>query len=206
MTSPRFEPEGGFTEMMTLLAGTFGTAAWSGVTFLAGIASKGAIDSYLRRKEEARKFVLDKRALFLEQQLSQFYWPIYLHLQKENLYWERLRERTQDSESAQSRLSIQIESGVILPSHKEAMAVIEGHLHLAGNPAVVEESLRYVRHVKLYEMLRSAGIKDDPVNHGEPYPAKFFPLIHQCVNALQSEYDTLIRQTLTPEHRKSPAQ
>ena len=79
--------------MMTLWASSFGTAAWSGVTFLAGIASKGVIDSYLRRKEEARKFVLDKRVRFLEQQLSQFYWPIYLHLQKENLDWERLRER-----------------------------------------------------------------------------------------------------------------
>jgi hypothetical protein len=107
--------------MITLLAGSFGPVAWSGVTFLAGIASKGAIDSYLRRKEEVRKFVLDKRVRFLEQQLSQFYWPIYLHLQKENLYWERLRERTQDPESSQSKLSIQIESGVILPSHKEAM-------------------------------------------------------------------------------------
>ncbi|HEX4427426.1 MAG TPA: hypothetical protein VH079_18640 [Terriglobales bacterium] len=68
------------------------------------------------------------------------------------------------------------------------MAVIEANLHLAGNSAVIEESLRYVRHVKLYEMLRAAGIKDDPVNHGEPYPVNFFPLIDQRVNALQSEY------------------
>lgn len=67
------------------------------MTFLAGIASKGALDSYLRQREEARKFVLDRRVRFLEQQLSQFYWPLYLHLQKENLYWERLRERTPGS-------------------------------------------------------------------------------------------------------------
>jgi hypothetical protein len=79
------------------------------------------------------------------------------------------------------------------------MAVIEANLHLAGNSTVVDESLRYVRHVKLYEMLRAAGIKDDPVNHGVRYPAKFFPLTHQRVNALQFEYDNLIRQALTPE-------
>jgi hypothetical protein len=185
--------------MITLLTDSFGALAWSGVTFLAGIASKGAIDSYLRRKEEAHKFVLDKRVRFLEQQLSQFYWPMYLHLQKDNLYWERLMERNQDPESSQSRLSLQIESGVILPGHKEAMAVIEANLHLAGDSTVVQESLRYVRHVKLYEMLRAAGIKDDPVTHGEPYPRDYFPLIQQRVNALQSEYDNLIRQTLTPK-------
>jgi hypothetical protein len=185
--------------MITLLTDSFGALAWSGVTFLAGIASKGAIDSYLRRKEEAHKFVLDKRVQFLEQQLSQFYWPMYLHLQKDNLYWERLMERNQDPESSQSRLSLQIESGVILPGHKQAMAVIEANLHLAGDSTVVQESLRYVRHVKLYEMLRAAGIKDDPVTHGEPYPRDYFPLIQQRVNALQSEYDNLIRQTLTPK-------
>jgi hypothetical protein len=189
----------GCQKMITLLTDSFGALAWSGVTFLAGIASKGAIDSYLRRKEEAHKFVLDKRVRFLEQQLSQFYWPMYLHLQKDNLYWERLMERNQDPESSQSRLSLQIESGVILPGHKEAMAVIEANLHLAGDSTVVQESLRYVRHVKLYEMLRAAGIKDDPVTHGEPYPRDYFPLIQQRVNALQSEYDNLIRQTLTPK-------
>jgi hypothetical protein len=192
--------------MVTLSADSFGPIAWSGVTFLAGIASKGAIDSYLRRKEEAHKFALDKRARFLEQQLSQFYWPMYLHLQKDNLYWEGLRERNQDPESPQSRLSLQIESGAILPGHKEAMAVIETNLHLAGDFTVVEQSLRYVRHVKLFEMLRAAGLKDDPVNHGEPYPREFFPLIQRRVNALQAEYNTLIRLTLAPQRgaRSSP--
>jgi hypothetical protein len=202
----RCEPEGEFAENDYTIGKSSRHRRLERRYILSGHRSKGAIDSYLRRKEEARKFVLDKRVQFLEQQLSQFYWPIYLHLQKENLYWERLRERTQDPESSQSKLSIQIESGVILPSHKEAMAVIEANLHLAGNSSVVEESLRYVRHVKLYQMLRAAGIKDDPVNHGEPYPAKFFPLIHERVNALQFEYDSLIRQTLTPEHQKSSAQ
>jgi hypothetical protein len=79
------------------------------------------------------------------------------------------------------------------------MAVIEANLHLAGDSTVVQESLRYVRHVKLYEMLRAAGIKDDPVTHGEPYPRDYFPLIQERVNALQSEYDNLIRLTLTPK-------
>jgi len=185
--------------MITFFGNSFGPAAWSGLTFLAGVASKGAIDSYLRRKEEAQKFVLDKRVRFLEQQLSQFYWPLYLHLQKGELIWERLKERTQDPESPQSRLSLQIESGEILPNHKEALAVIEANLHLAGDSKVVEEVVGYVRHVKVYEMLRAAGIKDDPVNHGHPYPRGFPELIKQHVTALQSEYDKLIRQSFAPE-------
>ena len=163
--------------MIQMLSVTsFTTAVWGGATFVAGVATKSAIDSFLRRKEAAHKFVLDKRVQFLEQQLSQFYWPIYLHLQKDNLTWERLMERTQDPDTPQSKLSMRIEAGGILPSHKEALAVIEANLHLAGDQVIVDESIRYVRHAKLYEMLREAGIKDDPVNHGHGYPRDYFGL------------------------------
>jgi hypothetical protein len=184
-----------------LFSNSTASVIWGALTFLAGVASKGAVDSYLRRRDDVHKFLLDKRVQFLEEQLSQFYWPIYLHLQKDNLIWERLRERTQDPGSAQSRLSLQIESGVILPNHQEALAVIEGHLHLAGDASIVEASLRYVKHVKVYEMLRAAGIKDDPVNHGEPYPSDYFPLIDKRVNALQAEYDQLIFRLRPTENR-----
>jgi hypothetical protein len=187
--------------MNNLFSNTLGPAVWGGIAFLAGVASKGIIDSYLRRRDDVHKFLLDKRVQFLEEQLSKFYWPIYLHLQKDNLIWERLKERTQDQDSAQSRLSLQIESGVILPNHKEALAMIEEYLHLAGDASIVEASLRYVRHVKIYEMLRAAGIKDDPVNHGERYPADYFLLIEKRVNALQAEYDQLILRLRPPEHQ-----
>src|SRR5258708_30639185 len=106
--------------------------------------------------------------------------------------WERLRDREQDPESRGSRLSLQIESGVILPNRQDALKVIESNLHLAANAEVVSASLRYVRHVKVYEMLRAAGIKGDPVSFGEPYPNDFFPLIETNVNALHSQYDKLI--------------
>jgi hypothetical protein len=166
---------------------------WGGLTFVAGIVVKGWFDSFYRQKEDTQKFVLDKRVGFLEQQLSKFYWPIYLHLQKDNLIWERLKERDQDPESGASRLSRQIESGVILPNHQAALTVIEENLHLAGDKQVCDVTLRYVRHVKIYEMLRAAGVKGDPINYGEGYPTDYFPLIQERVTALQAEYNKLIQ-------------
>jgi hypothetical protein len=187
--------------MIVSMPNSFGPTAWGALTFLLGLASKGLIDSFLRRRDDAHKYLLDKRVQLLEQQLSHFYWPIYLHLQKDNLIWERLMERDQDPDSPQSRLSMQIESGVILPNHKEALAVIESNLHLAGDPKIVEASLRYVRHVKVYEMLRAAGIKEDPVSFGEPYPRDYFFVIEKRVDALQAEYDKLIVR-LNPDEGK----
>jgi hypothetical protein len=187
--------------MNTLISNHLTPYVWSGVTFLAGVACKGIVDSYLRRRDDLHKYLLDKRVKFLEEQLSQFYWPMYLHLEKDNLIWERVQERDQDPNSPQSRLSMQIESGVILPNHNDALAVIEAHLHLAGDADVVEASLRYVRHVKVYAMLRAAGIKEDPISHGEPYPRDYFPLINKRVHALQGEYDQLILRLLPSKNR-----
>jgi hypothetical protein len=190
------------TKMVILDPAQTVTATWSALTFLLGLASKGIVDSFLRRRDDAHKLLLDKRIQLLEQQLSQFYWPIYLHLQKDNLIWEKVQQRDQDPDSPRSRLSLKIEQEVILPNHKDALAVIEANLHLAGNAPIVEKSLRFVRHVKVYEMLRAAGIKDDPIAHGEPYPKDYFPAIEQQVNALQAEYDRLIVR-LRPADPKS---
>src|ERR1035437_7227142 len=98
--------------MNALLSNHLAPYLWSGFTFLAGVACKGIVDSYLRRRDDLRKFLLDKRVKFLEEQLSLLYWPMYLDLEKDNLIWERAQERNQDPDSPQSRLSIQIESGV----------------------------------------------------------------------------------------------
>jgi hypothetical protein len=167
-------------------------AAWGGLTFVAGILCKNFLDSYFNRQEEARKFALDKRTQLLDAQLSRFYWPLYLHLEKDNLMLERLIERDEDPESPQSRLSIEIEASFVLPSHEKAVEVIESNLHLAGDAATVEASLRYVRHVKVYGMLRAANVRNDPISHGQPYPKDIFRLIEKRVYALQAEYDRLI--------------
>jgi hypothetical protein len=179
-------------QLLIKIVHQYGPLVWSAATFVLGIASKGFVDDFLKRKQDAQKFSTEKKALFLEQQLSKFYWPIYLHLEKDNLIWERLKDRDQDPESPSSKLSRQIEADVILPNHRDAVVTIEAYLHLAGDIVIVENSLRYIRHVKVYEMLRSAGLKDDPISHNEPYPRDLFTMIKKRVFALQAEYDSLI--------------
>ncbi len=95
--------------LIQLNAASLEHIGWGGVTFALGVAVKSAFDSFFRRRDDERKFVLDKRVGFLEQQLSKFYWPIYLHLQKDNLLYEGLIGRDQDPDSGPSRLSKLIE-------------------------------------------------------------------------------------------------
>jgi hypothetical protein len=171
---------------------------WSGITFVLGIATKSAVDTYMQRRETARKFAVEKRTAFLEQQLSCFYWPLYLHLQKDNLLQERRINRDQDPTTSASRLSMYVESNCILPNHQEAARVIESNLHLAGSSHVINESLKYVRHVKVYEMLQDAGVHEDPIAHKSPYPSGFFDLIKERAIAVQAQYDALIQYSEAP--------
>ena len=167
-------------------------AAWGGLTFVAGILCKNLLDSYFNRQEQARKFVLDKRTQLLEQQLSRFYWPLYLRLQRDNLIEERRKERVQDDNDPKSILSLKIDAGVILPTHQDAVSVIENNLHLAGDQAIIDLVVLYVRHVMVYQMLRDAGLRDDPIKHGHGYPKDIFSIIEKRAHKLQAQYDSLI--------------
>ena len=82
--------------LIQLTAASLEHLGWGGVTFALGIAVKAGFDSYFRRRDDAQKFVMDKRVGFLEQQLSRFYWPIYLQLEKDNLVYDLLIERNED--------------------------------------------------------------------------------------------------------------
>jgi hypothetical protein len=174
---------------------------WSGITFALGIATKSAIDTYTQRHEAARKFSLDKKTAFLEQQLYQFYWPLYLLLEKDDLMYERITERDADPDSNASRLSICIESDFVLPNHQAVVKVIEENLHLARAHVVVAACVAYVRHVKVYEMLDAAGVKTDPINQGAPYPKNITDTVRQHCMKLQAEYDEMINQGAVPTAR-----
>jgi hypothetical protein len=175
-----------------LTAGLMEHLGWGGVTFALGVAVKSGFDSFFRRRDDARKFVMEKRAGFLEQQLSRFYWPIYLLLGRDDLMYGLQIEANEDPASPESRLSKAIESGAILPSHQAVLKVIEENIHLAGDKQVCDATLRYVNHVKVYEMLAAAGVKSLPISHGYEYPKEYYPLIKDRVMALQAEYDRLI--------------
>ncbi len=192
--------------LIQLDAATLEHIGWGGVTFALGVAVKAGFDSFFRRRDDAQKFVLEKRAGFLEQQLSKFYWPIYLQLQNDNLMYELLIQRDQDPTSPESVLSKKIESGAILPSHQAVLKVIEDNIHLAGDNHVCDATLRYVRHVKIYEMLRAAELKGDPINHGQEYPKEYFPLIKNRVTALQAEYDRLVQLIRLDKDSELPPQ
>jgi hypothetical protein len=131
---------------------------------------------------------------FVERQLSDFYWPIYLRLQKDNVVWRRILDRNQGDDALRQKVGVEIEKNFILSNHDEIVRIIESNIYLAkADEELLEPLLKYLKHIAVYKAMRAAGCYDkDPIHLQEPWPHDFFPVIEERTKALQSQYDKLL--------------
>ncbi|OUL34630.1 hypothetical protein BV372_13430 [Nostoc sp. T09] len=134
---------------------------------------------------------------FIERQISEFYWPIYLRLEKDNVMWKRIKSLSSEQNVLPEAVSVAIEKEFILKNHQEIVEIVESKIHLAENAAnskdLIHELLRYIKHVAVYKTIRS--VKElqrfNPVDMNEPFPEKLFPLIENNFRGLQNRYESL---------------
>lgn len=161
-----------------------------------GFMSKSLWQAYIDRKKDIEKSNRDKKISNLEAQLSDFYWPIYLRLQKDNVVWRKILDRESDDEDKR-KTGYEIEKSILLPNHEEIVRIIEGNIHRARPDKELESQLlQYLRHVSVYQSIRNAGIVDkDPIYFEEPWPGELFRLIEEKTHELQQDYDRLISES-----------
>lgn len=134
---------------------------------------------------------------FIERQISEFYWPIYLRLEKDNVMWKRIKSLSPEKNVIPEAASDVIEKEFILKNHQEIVGIIESKIHLSDNGTngkdLINELLTYIKHVAIYETIRS--IKElkriNPIELNEPFPEKLFPLIESNLRELQNRYKHL---------------
>jgi len=163
----------------------------SSILAIGGVIVKVVWDKLMARQEELARIRRDKKIQLLERQLSEFYWPIYIRLEKDNLIWEKVFSKDSGVDPAVQKT---LENSHILPNHQEVMDILGSKIHLARAKAPLSEALSaYIRHITVYQAIRQAGICDrDPLQFGEPYPTEIFELIETEKNRLQAEYDRLL--------------
>lgn len=169
-----------------------------------GVVIKTFFDNYVGQRKEIGTETWKIRASTLEKRLSEFYWPLYMCLQRDNLIWEKafaFRPGSDKPDWASNlaqkdglKFSRQIENDVLLPNHKVALDIIRSKMHIANADEELKMSLeRYVRHVDTYLCLRSAGItENDPIDVKEEYPQELLDAIEKRLLLYQREYDDLL--------------
>lgn len=134
---------------------------------------------------------------FIERQISEFYWPIYLRLEKDNMMWKRIKSLNAENNILPEAASEVIEKDFILKNHQEIVEIIESKIHLAetftNSKELRDELLKYIKHVAVYKTIRS--IKElqrfNPVDLNEPFPPNLYPLIESNFRELQKRYESL---------------
>lgn len=165
------------------------------ISTISGVVLKTAWSAWVDKKKSIELEVWKIRASELEKRLSQFYWPIYLRLQRDNVIWMRILERENTTNSERQKLAFQIEDGILLKNHAEIVKIIESSIHLAALDKDFEvQLLAYLRHIDIYQSIRIIGIKDkDPIDFEEPYPPGFFEAVEKRLLTFQNEYEELLR-------------
>jgi hypothetical protein len=165
------------------------SALLTALAAIAGFVAKSLWDIYWRRREQHETFIRQKRVDFLERQLSLFYWPLYLHLQKNNVIWEHLIHGRAVDDSIKRQVDEGLES-FFLPNHEMIVKIIESNVYLAQPESEFEDLLlRFIRHVTIYRTIRVVGATFDPVAVGEPFPTELFPAVERRLKLLQQEYN-----------------
>ena len=125
----------------------------------AGFAAKSVFDAWADKKKELELEAWKLKVATLQQRLPDFYWPLYLRLQRDNVVWRRILERSDDDDTKR-RIAREVEQGVTLPNHREAVSIIERGIHVAAiDPEFEAELLKYLRHVAVYTSARAAGLE-----------------------------------------------
>jgi hypothetical protein len=116
------------------------TALWSalgaGFGAAAGVVAKSLWDRYAGWQSEVPFEAWKLRSHQLERRLSEFYWPLYARLLRDDIVWKKVfyelrprhdRERPAWaqalSEDSRRKLSQEIEAKVLLPNHVDAASI-----------------------------------------------------------------------------------
>jgi len=114
------------------------------------VAAVTAGFNWLIERGKANLNVATERREYLRQELSDFYYPVYLRLQADDEYWRDKHiwnELGGSEKSLKDRFGEQFEKAVILPNHEAMVDIINKHLSYVRDDdlELQEQILLYIK-------------------------------------------------------------
>ncbi|MDJ0708088.1 MAG: hypothetical protein QNJ46_32850 [Leptolyngbyaceae cyanobacterium MO_188.B28] len=164
------------------------------ISATAGFLGKSAVDFFLSQQKEIVSLRLKTKAEHIASQLSEFYWPIYLRLSKDDIIWQQLLNKKDVKDSLLQKVSAEIIRKLVIPNHNEIVSIIERSIHLAQPDEQLKSMLlKYIKHVAIYEAISTTGEEMlFPSWLKEDWPESLLPEIERRTMVLQTEYDDLL--------------
>ncbi|RRB06841.1 hypothetical protein [Larkinella rosea] len=136
---------------------------------------------------------------FIDRQLSEFYYPILHHLQKDDAVWSMWNDNQFSDKNG--RLAKYIEQEVLLPNHESISKLLETKFNLVRNSSenidinsLNNQLLQYQRHIAVYRALRKTNDKRNTT--GLPgcncsFPNQLEKEINKRIASLESQRKSL---------------
>ena len=152
---------------------------------------KTALENALFQDKRERKLKA------LDAQLTEFYYPIYYRLQKDDAIWRLSPQLSKKEGALPTEANDIIERNYLLKNHQEIVNIIETKSHLIEPDKNLQEQIgEYIKHVAVYNTIRNVdSLKSlNPWDFGSQYPKNFKTLIESKINKLQAEHDKLLNE------------
>lgn len=151
-----------------------------------GFIGKSLWDVYSKNRENKIKFK--------EEQLSKFYYPILIRLEKDNVTWQLILQKKREKDSLDAKIGESIEREVILPNHDEILRILESNIQFCQNDELMKMFNHYIKHVLVYKAIRASGDNMTfPMRYdlSLKWDDNFFPLIQSETEKIQKELNLL---------------
>lgn len=143
-------------------------------------------------KDESKKqriALRNKQIEFIDKQLSEFYYPIRLGLDKYVVLNQQIADKK--NSEVNGKWAKQIERDGLIPNHKKIIEVIDAKFHLIKNSfgdeevePLIEIIKKYQLHVASYSALRETGDDRNPGDVYAGYPGEFNQAIASRISSL----------------------
>ena len=108
--------------------GAIAAVAAAGGFWLARILERFRVD--LAQQADKERLRAQRQLDYVERQLSEFYYPIYIRLRTDGAVWDTILARGKD-DPLRKAIGEQTEKNVLLPNHEAIVAIIQSKIHLA---------------------------------------------------------------------------
>ncbi|MFP9112490.1 hypothetical protein ACLI1A_01010 [Flavobacterium sp. RHBU_3] len=148
-------------------------------------------------KNKITETTRDKNISIIEKQLSNFYYPIYFRLQRDNALWKLSPQLYKTNNQLPAESNSLIENEYILKNHREILSIIENNIHLIEIDDKLQEAINlYIKHITVYEIIRKTeSIKNlNPIDFDAKYPHTFMEIITQKMKYLQNKNNSYLEE------------
>jgi len=148
----------------------------------------------------------DKIYSQIEKQLSNFYYPIYFRLQKDNALWKLSPQLSGGKGALPQETNDIIEKEYILKNHSEILSTIQNNIHLVEIDNELQESINaYIKHITVYDTIRKihSTSKLNPIDFDAPYPKSFVEIIKARMTILQKKNNEFLSDIYNGSHQSS---